>query len=54
MLVASVEARYPGQTREMVTTPMTTRNSVGNNTANAAVMAGTFSDCVSTVTAANH
>ena len=53
MLIPSENARYPGETREMVTTPMTVGNSVGNNAANGAAMVGTFSNCVAAATAAN-
>ena len=53
MLVPSQNARYPGETRETVTTPMTTRSSVGNNAANGAAMAGTFAECFAAVSAAN-
>jgi hypothetical protein len=53
MLVPSENARYPGETRETVATAMTTRNSVGNNAANAAAMGGTWASCISATTAAN-
>jgi len=53
MLVPSQNARYPGETRETVTTPMTTRSNVGNNAANGAAMAGTFARCFAEVSAAN-
>jgi hypothetical protein len=53
MLVPSENARYPGETREMETRPMTPGSSKGNNAANAAAMGGTFASCVDRVTAAN-